>query len=132
LAGAVEVGGPAVEEAGAAGDEESHVGLGPGLVGAQAFEPDRPRHRLAGGDVVAEWPLEDDEDVAPGVARHCRRDRAERRLAHREDDDRRCVERPDRHPQPGAAEVEAGDDRDRDRGDDQRQKPSGNALFEAP
>jgi hypothetical protein len=67
--------------------------------------------------------VEDDQNAIAEVGRDSRHDRVEWRLANGEDDDRRRGQRTDRHAEPGAADIEAADDRQGDAGHDRWQLP---------
>ena len=113
LAGRLDVGGPAVEEADPGRGEDEHVDA----LGSRSSSP------AGAGDLL-------DRPPAPrpgrwrragrgGARRAARRrdDRPARALAHRDDHDRHRDQPARAEADPAAADVEAGDDRQQDRGD---------------
>lgn len=118
-----DVRGPALEEAlPARSDQDDLRGCpgGPGLDVAQHEFGQRRLVQRAG---------EDDQDAVPGVGGGSGHDRVQGRLANRKDDDCRCGEGADRHPQARAPDVEAADDRQGDAGNDRRQLPGCQVLW---
>lgn len=112
-----DVRGPALEETLTAGRDKHD--LGRGLIGpAPEVVPDR-----FGQGRLVQRAAEHDQDATAEVRRDRRHDRLQGRLANGEDDDRRRGQGADRHAQSRAADVEAADDRERDRSHDRRQLP---------
>src|SRR5262249_50540747 len=119
-----DVRGPAGEEPVAAGSENDD------LRGGLLFVPSSRRaHNGLDRRAVLKLPAEDDQGMAPAIAPGGRRDRSGGWVARGHRDDRGGSEAADRHPESGAPEVETGDDRNRDRGDDRWQLPSGQPGF---
>ena len=83
------------------------------------------RRRASSACPLSEGAAQDHQDVAAKIMRHRWVDRMDRRMADGHENDRRGGKRADRHAQPGAAEVEAADYRNRDRGHDRGQLPGG-------
>jgi hypothetical protein len=117
FAAPADVGSPAIEEAVASRGDDHDLGLAPAVAAGDLRDP------LDCAGVLERLGGEDDQQVAAIVASRRRDDRVQGRMANRHRHERRGCHAPDRHAKARASEVEAADDRDRDRGDDRRQLP---------
>ncbi|KAA0272800.1 MAG: hypothetical protein EDQ89_06865 [Acidobacteria bacterium] len=113
------VGGPALHEARAVRSEDEDLGRGRRAVSPALGHGDEAVDR----DGALERLVRHNEQMRAAVVGRRRLDRQARGQADRHHDQQAGGQRAHRHREPGAAEVGAGDHRERDRGDHQRHLP---------